>query len=148
MRVAKPKVLYFDDNPAARTVIDSFLILLSFHVIVAHNSTEARELVGSNQLDLILLDSFFGDEHGLKVCRQLRIIYPVQPLIFYTDPSNDGQRTNALEAGATEFLAKPHFGQLRECVQRCVDLSEPNKHRWQPAERRLTGVTGYAGNHT
>lgn len=121
---ARPKVLYVDDNPEARTVIDSFLILLSINVVKAHDPAEALNRVGRDQLDLILLDSFFGDEHGLKVCRELCAIYPGRPLIFYTDSVNDGQREKAIEAGATEFVSEPHFDPLLDTLGRYVNISK------------------------
>ncbi|MEO7509693.1 MAG: response regulator [Pyrinomonadaceae bacterium] len=121
---ARPKVLYLDDNPDSRTVIDSFLILLSIRVVKAHDPAEARVRVGKDQLDLILLDSYFGDEHGLKVCRELCAIYPGRPLIFYTDPVNNGQREKAIEAGATEFVSEPHFNPLLNSLGRYVNLSK------------------------
>jgi DNA-binding response OmpR family regulator len=74
-----------------------------------------REALGTEGMDLVLLDLGLSDLDGYEVCRRLRARSKV-PIIVVTARGDEGDRVLGLELGADDYVVKP-FG-LRELVAR------------------------------
>lgn len=75
----------------------------------AQSGLEAIELVSLGAPDLVLLDLNMPNMHGLEVLQFLRshASFAAIPVIVLTMRSDDASRTNAIAAGATQYMTKP-----------------------------------------
>ncbi|MEO6390229.1 MAG: response regulator [Pyrinomonadaceae bacterium] len=122
MSELRPKILYIDDDLDALKVMTLYLDLRSIEVVSARSCADGLVRAAGEHFDLFLLDTSMPGTDGFDLCRQLRRLYPERPTIFYTGRAHDGQREEAMTAGATEFVAKPNFDSLLESLSRYVTV--------------------------
>ena len=67
-----PTVLLVDDSPSVRMLCRVNLELEGFRVIEAASGAEAREQLGREPVDVMLLDVHIGGEDGRALLRELR----------------------------------------------------------------------------
>ena len=75
---------------------------------IAHDGNEALRLLGSQRIDVAVLDVMMPGPDGLTLCRSLRQRgdYAV-PVILLTALGEEDDRIAGLEAGADDYLTKP-----------------------------------------
>ena len=103
----KPTILVVDDN---KTVLEFLLLLLSKHglpVIGTSSGSECLKIVTSQVVDLVILDVMMPGMDGLEVCRQLKKVNGVIPIILLTARDDMRTRAAAMDLGVSEFVAKP-----------------------------------------
>jgi class 3 adenylate cyclase len=106
---AQPKIVVVDDTPTNIRVLEAVLTPRGYVVLAATSGREALELISRERPDLILLDILMPEMDGYEVCRRLRSMPETSmlPIIMMT-ASGDQEKIKALEAGATDFIAKPY----------------------------------------
>jgi two-component system, OmpR family, response regulator ResD len=102
------RVLIADDDIVVRDVVRRYLERDGLDVSIAHNGTEALRLLGSERIDVAVLDVMMPGPDGLTLCRSLRQRggYGV-PVILLTALGEEDDRIAGLEAGADDYLTKP-----------------------------------------
>jgi CheY-like chemotaxis protein len=121
----RPKILYVEDNRDAQSIMRLFLKLHEVDLEVAEECEEALLIAERDKFDLFLLDSIIPGSSGCEVCRQLLAAHPDTPTFFYTGSLHSGERENAFAAGATEFIAKPHYEKLVAALIRIGLIADP-----------------------
>ena len=105
------KVLVVDDSATARAVITDILQNDSEieSVDVAPDAYIARDKIVKNKPDVICLDVEMPRMDGLTFLRKLMLHMPT-PVIMVSSLTKRGAKTtlDALDAGAIDFVAKPH----------------------------------------
>ncbi len=79
-------------------------------VLHAENGKVALEVLEANpDVDLILMDTMMPEMDGLAATRTIRDVtrYSRLPIISLTAKAMMGDREKALEAGASDYVAKP-----------------------------------------
>jgi adenylate cyclase len=104
----RPKILVADDVPTNVRLLEAVLAPRGYDVIAATNGLTALRLVESEHPDLVLLDVMMPDMDGYTVCRRIRANREtaVLPVIMVTS-SLAQEKTDAIEAGADDFIPKP-----------------------------------------
>ena len=102
----KPTILVAEDNESNYLLL-SFLLRSDYELLWAHDGVEALELYKSNHVDLILMDVRMPRMGGLATTEQIRLTDKEIPIIALTAFAFDRDRMQTLEAGCTDFLAKP-----------------------------------------
>ncbi|MBN1765117.1 MAG: response regulator [Sedimentisphaerales bacterium] len=104
------KVLVADDHGMTRKIIRTVLEKNGYQVILAENGQEAWSLLtDSYELSLAILDWEIPGIDGVEICRKLekeyknRLIYT----ILLTAKEGSENITDALEAGANDYITKP-----------------------------------------
>lgn len=102
-------VLVVDDDPDMVKSLSIYLRLSGHSVRCAYGGLHALEQIEEDSPAAILLDIMMPDMNGYEVCRHLRqqIGDSETPVIMLTALCGDAARTEALDAGANEFLTKP-----------------------------------------
>jgi two-component system, OmpR family, response regulator ResD len=102
------RVLIADDDAVVRDVVRRYLERDGLEVRVAADGNEALRVLGTERIDVAVLDVMMPGPSGLSLCRTLRQggDYTV-PVILLTALSEEDDRIAGLEAGADDYLTKP-----------------------------------------
>jgi two-component system, OmpR family, response regulator ResD len=102
------RVLIADDDIVVRDVVRRYLERDGLDVSIAHDGTEALRLLGSERIDVVVLDVMMPGPDGLTLCRGLRSRGGyTMPVILLTALGEEDDRIAGLEAGADDYLTKP-----------------------------------------
>ncbi|MCA9980230.1 MAG: response regulator, partial [Anaerolineales bacterium] len=103
-------ILIVDDNADNRLLLGSQLGMQGYRIIEAADGYEGIDLAREKMPDLILLDVMMPFITGFEVCRQLKDDPEMAaiPVIIITALRDVEYRIQGIEAGADEFLSRPH----------------------------------------
>jgi CheY-like chemotaxis protein len=104
------KVLVVDDDIRNIFALNSLLERHNMEVITATNGHEAIKLVEStDDLSLVLMDVMMPEMDGYETMRRIRTRqeFRMLPIIALTAKAMKGDREKCLEAGASDYVAKP-----------------------------------------
>ncbi len=107
-----PRVLIVDDQENNRCVLMDALEDEALTLEEAADGPEALQCVQTSAPDLILLDILMPGMNGIEVCRHLKSDASTSgiPIILVTALGEDGHVIDGLNAGATDYIAKPFAG--------------------------------------
>ncbi|MFN8072627.1 MAG: response regulator transcription factor [Mycobacterium sp.] len=102
------RVLIADDDAVVRDVVRRYLERDGLEVRMAGDGSEALRVLGTERIDVAVLDVMMPGPNGLSLCRTLRQggDFTV-PVILLTALSEEDDRIAGLEAGADDYLTKP-----------------------------------------
>ena len=97
-----------DDDNVVRDVVRRYLERDGLEVAIARDGNEALRLLGTQRIDIAVLDVMMPGPDGLALCRSLRQRgdYTL-PVILLTALGEEDDRIAGLEAGADDYLTKP-----------------------------------------
>jgi len=101
-------VLFIDDNPVDRTLMDRLLTKCNITVLLAPTAKEGLTLAEEHVPDLILLDILLPGISGIEVCKKIKS-KPVTskiPIIFYTSIDTPKHLIDYESYGAVDYLQK------------------------------------------
>jgi DNA-binding response OmpR family regulator len=102
------RVLIADDDMVVRDVVRRYLERDGLDVSIAHDGAEAMRLLGSQRIDVAVLDVMMPGPDGLTLCRSLRQRGGyAMPVILLTALGEEDDRIAGLEAGADDYVTKP-----------------------------------------
>ncbi len=134
MREEKETILVVDDT---ETNIDILLGLLGdYDVIVATDGQSALEIVGEDDIDLILLDIMMPYMDGFEVCQRVKSSNKEIPIIFITAKLDEDSIERAYDVGGDDYVAKPF--KARELLARI---------KTQLKVKKLIAHLDYIGTH-
>ncbi|HMB08011.1 MAG TPA: response regulator, partial [Isosphaeraceae bacterium] len=108
--IAGKKVLIVDDDVRNIFALASKLERWDVVVLRAENGRQALDVLRSTPgIDLVLLDIMMPEMDGYETIRAIRELEPFRslPIIALTAKAMKGDRQKCLEAGASDYLAKP-----------------------------------------
>ncbi len=114
------KVLVADDDKSMRDLVVNLLNAVGVpEVVEACNGEEALSLFEQAEFDLVVTDWEMPGRSGLEVIRAIRAKGCQVPIIMITVRTEKEQVLEAIQAGASDFLAKPFKADvLREKLKR------------------------------
>ncbi len=138
--LAKRKVLVVDDDIRNIFALASALEGYGMEVVEAENGKQAIErLQADGEVDIILMDLMMPELDGLDTIRIIRGLDEFRhlPIVAVTAKAMAGDREKSLEAGASDYVAKP------------VDMAEllATMGRLLPAADAATQPTRRHGEH-
>jgi CheY-like chemotaxis protein len=104
------KVLVVDDDIRNIFALNSLLERHRMHVVTANNGQEAIDIVERDQdFALVLMDIMMPEMDGYETIRRIRgnPRFRMMPIIALTAKAMKGDREKCLEAGASDYVAKP-----------------------------------------
>ena len=105
----KPRILYIDDDPINRSLVNRVLTRFDFEVIEAETGLEGIKIATKHMPDLILMDINMPGLDGHETTTRMRTIAGLQrtPIVAITAYSTKGDRELALTAGCDGYINKP-----------------------------------------
>jgi DNA-binding response OmpR family regulator len=104
----KPLVVIIeDDRSLAATVADQFETA-GFSSQIFHKGATALKFIGEHHVHIVLLDPNLPDLDGLHLLSKIRRLHHAPAVIFFSAQRSGPQVAQALEAGADDFVGKPH----------------------------------------
>ena len=102
-------VLHVEDNFDNRLLVRRLLQAFGYNVIEAENASKAREILKTNQPDLILMDINMPDVDGYTLTNELKAMPKLQgiPIVAITANVMKGDRERTLSAGCDGYIEKP-----------------------------------------
>jgi two-component system response regulator HydG len=117
-------ILYVDDEPAIRLILQDTLERLGHIAIGAGNVPEALGALSRGEIDLIISDFKMPGLSGLEFLELLRDEGRDIPLIILTGYATIEHAVAAIKAGATDYITKPlQPEQLEHAVSQALELS-------------------------
>ena len=103
------KILYIEDNPGNRTLVQRILLVEDYDVFEAEDGPTGIEIALREKPDLILMDMNLPDIDGYELARRMRAIPELAhiPIIAMTANVMQGDREKTLAAGCSGYIPKP-----------------------------------------
>jgi two-component system cell cycle response regulator len=116
------RILVVDDDAMNREVMEAFLSLESYEVLLANSGTQGLALAEQTKPNLIILDVRLPDILGYKVCETLKQKADTKaiPVLMVTGFDAKEDRDRAIAAGVDDFLSRPFDGE--DLIQRVKQL--------------------------
>jgi DNA-binding response OmpR family regulator len=105
-----------DDHRDTADMLQMLLAEEDYEVHTAATMQEACSFAQNAEYDLYVLDKRLPDGTGIQLCQTLQKLTPSVPCIFYTGDAYEIHRSEALQAGAAAFVAKPDIDGLITAV--------------------------------
>jgi response regulator of citrate/malate metabolism len=115
------KVLIIEDDPMVRQINEKFLEKIEgFCTIDSVSSiSDAKELLMTNEPELVLLDLFFPNEKGLDLLKWMRLKDLKTDTILITADNSVNTIEECLRYGAIDYLIKPFtYDRFKEALER------------------------------
>ena len=100
-------ILVIEDDLNFCSYLKDVLSFNGYTIHVAQNGREALRCVSRENADLILMDIGLPDIDGRDLLKQIAVKTPETPVILMTGNASIDSATDALKAGAYDYLAKP-----------------------------------------
>ncbi|MCG6194463.1 fused response regulator/phosphatase [Leptospira sp. FAT2] len=109
-------VLAVDDSEINLKLIVHTLKPLGFQIFTAESAAEARNVLLTNRVDILLLDVSMPGQDGFSFCKELREIerFKLLPILFITAINRELGFDEAISHGGDDFIHKPF--QPRELI--------------------------------
>jgi len=115
------KVLIVDDDPDLLSGLDH-LLRDRYQVFLAASGDEALEVLGDQQIDVVLLDMLMPRLDGQSVLKEIRA--QASPPAVIVVSARPDLLSSSMQMGANDFLAKPFsIRRLEEKIERSLDQS-------------------------
>lgn len=114
-------VLVVDDDLVAAEAHRQYVTRVAEFAVagVVHSGADALRFCERQAVDVVLLDFYLPDTHGLGVCRALRAMGNPADVIAVTSVRDLAVVKAAVSAGVVQYLLKPFtFASLREKLER------------------------------
>ena len=117
------KLLIVDDERAIRWALRKTLQGMNFEIVEAETGEQAIALVRTIRFDVVLLDIGMPGMNGIEACREIRKLMPLLGIVMLTVRNTEGDKIQALDAGADDYITKPFHvrelaARLRAAVRR------------------------------
>lgn len=115
------RVLVVEDEPVAARAHQLYVQRVPGFAVagVVHSGAEALRFLERERVELVLLDFYLPDTHGLALCRALRAAGNPVDVIAVTSARDLAVVKAAVSAGVVQYLLKPFtFASLRGKLER------------------------------
>lgn len=108
MSLNAAKILIAEDDRSVRESLERALMFEGYAVLSAPDGGRALEMIAQEEPDAIVLDVMMPNIDGLSVCRRVRSKGIRTPILMLTARHEVSDRVAGLDAGADDYLVKPH----------------------------------------
>ena len=136
-------ILIVEDNEAIIKGLKYLLEQEQFQVIACKSIEETMNIIGKQDIDLVVLDITLPDGSGYEMCEYIKK-YTNTPIIFLTARDEEQDVVKGLDMGAEDYIIKPFRN--RELVSRINNVlrrfnTESNKIKYKNLQINLEEKT-------
>ena len=102
-----PTIMVVDDAAFMRMRCKKLLTQSGYDVVEANTGAQAVEMYRESRPDMVLLDITMPDMDGLAALKEIKKIDPDAKVAMVTAMGQQSIVTDALKAGAQDFVIKP-----------------------------------------
>ncbi|HUT45130.1 MAG TPA: PAS domain S-box protein [Sedimentisphaerales bacterium] len=134
MEHTKYKVLLIEDNKLDRMAFERFVEdeKLLYDYKAARSISEAKEILKSNQFDIIVSDYSLGDGTALDILNSIKDV----PIILITGAADEQVAINAWRAGTYDYLPKDFDRNYLKAVPKTIEKVIKRKKVEEALDRR------------
>ena len=103
----KSLILVLDDDPDICIMIKMVLDYYGYDAMDAGNEENARKIISSNHVDLLIMDMLLSGVDGTDICRQLKQDKETSSIPILMFSAHPTAKETCLAAGADDFISKP-----------------------------------------
>ncbi|MCU0645034.1 MAG: sigma-54 dependent transcriptional regulator, partial [bacterium] len=130
--MSEHKILIIDDEPAQVQALAGFLKKKGFNIEKANAGLDGLKILERQTIDLVITDFKMPDIDGIKVLKRAKAINPEIDVIMMTAFGSIESATEAMRAGAIDYLTKPvDLDQLEVLINKALE------HKQLVSENRL-----------
>ena len=134
-------ILIVEDNEVIIKGLTYLLEKENFHVIICKNVNETMNVIGKQEIHLIVLDIALPDGNGFELCEYIKK-YTDIPVIFLTAKDEEQDVVKGLDLGAEDYIIKPFRN--RELLSRINNvLKRFNKEDNKKGKNLGTRIAGF-----
>lgn len=100
-------ILLVEDDNLMAEFVKRVLKSENHFVSVAYDGIQGFKKAQASSYDAIILDVLLPSKDGLSICRDLRRLKIMTPILFLTSQYDEKSRVDGLDAGADDYLVKP-----------------------------------------
>ena len=100
-------ILIIEDDVAFCKMLETFLSRRGFTVNCAFNAEEARKILDSTPINLVLTDVRLPDDDGLSILKHVTKKSSETPVILMTGYAEVNKAVQAMKEGAFDYISKP-----------------------------------------
>jgi len=115
------RILYIDDDPGLRRLVERSLSRSGFFVECAASGPEGVEKAAADQFDLVAVDHYMPGQDGLATLAQLRALPSPPPIIYVTGSEESRIAVAALKAGAVDYVVKTVGEDFLDLLRRAIE---------------------------
>ena len=145
-------ILVVDDEKEIADLVEIYLVSDGYKVYKANNAEEGLDILGNNQIHLVLLDIMMPGMDGLQMCKKVRETNNI-PIIMLSAKSTDLDKILGLGTGADDYVTKPFnplelTARVKSQLRRYTQLN-PNSAVNEAAKNEISirGLTINKDNH-
>jgi two-component system, OmpR family, KDP operon response regulator KdpE len=138
IEVSQGRILVVDNDAQIRRMMRTTLVARGFDVADARGGDEALKRIHGAKYDLVILDINMPGMDGIETCREIRASSEVA-IIMLTVRTAEKDKTEALEAGADDYVTKPFsmpelLARIRATLRRRAPSQEFSRNRLKLGE--------------
>ncbi len=124
------RVLIVEDDPSMAASLRRGLEAEGYTVVSASDGEDGLWHATEHDFDVIVLDIMLPKLNGYQLVSELRRNKRLVPVLMLTAKVGEWDQTEALDAGADDYLAKPfsypvRLARLRALIRRAAGLADP-----------------------
>src|SRR4030095_3584727 len=100
-------ILVLDDDPDICTMIKMVLDYYGYGAIDTDNEENAKKILSSNHVDLVIMDMLLSGADGTDICRRLKQDEETSSIPILMFSAHPTAKETCLAAGADDFISKP-----------------------------------------
>lgn len=121
----KPRLLLVEDDPNLSLVLQDYLEMMNYDIVLCANGRLGLEAFRSQQFDLCLLDIMMPEMDGLTLAEEIRKTNEEIPIIFLTAKSLKEDRIKGFRSGCDDYITKPFSTEelslrIQAILKRCM----------------------------
>lgn len=125
-------ILVVDDEKEIADLVEIYLKNENFDVLKYYKSKDVLNDLESLDIDLAILDVMMPEIDGFQLCKKLRDLGYMFPIIFATAKVEDIDKINGLTIGADDYVTKPFqplelIARVKAQLRRCQKYNNPAK---------------------
>lgn len=118
-------ILVVDDEKSLREILEILFSGEGFEVFTAKNLMEAKNIIDTTNLDVVLSDLILGNESGLELVRYARENGYDIPFVLITAYASHESAIESVKLGVIDYISKPFDNdKLVNMIKRIVKRSE------------------------